>query len=171
MKARKKASAACSITGTILLVLVILLCIPVVAPQVMGYEVYTVISGSMEPEMPVGSLVYIEQTDPAEFETGDVIAYYSSVDAGAVITHRVVENRVVYGEIVTKGDANEKEDMLPVIYGNVIGRAVFTLPKAGTLLEMASSPGGKAAVVCLVFAGLALSVVGGWIGKEKGKKE
>ncbi len=171
MKARKTASVACSITGTVLLVLVILLCIPAVLPRMMGYEVYTVVSGSMEPEIPVGSLICIEGAEPTEIAEGEVIAFYSSVDAGAVITHRVVENRVISGEFITKGDANEKEDMLPVPYENVIGRAVFTVPVLGALLEKAASPTGKAAAACLVLAGAVLNVLGGYLGKEPAEKK
>ena len=171
MKARKTASVACSITGTVLLVLVILLCIPAVLPRMMGYEVYTVVSGSMEPEIPVGSLICIEGAEPTEIAEGEVIAFYSSVDAGAVITHRIVENRVISGEFITKGDANEKEDMLPVPYGNVIGRAVFTMPKAGDLLERLTTSAGRTVAVCLIFAGLLLNVLGGYLGKEPAEKK
>lgn len=170
MKARKKASVACSITGTVLLVLVILLCIPVTVPRMMGYEIYTVVSGSMEPEIPVGSLVYVKYAEPAEIAEGEVIAFGSPVDAGAVITHRVSENRVISGEFVTKGDANEKEDMLPVPYENLIGRVSFTLPGTGVFSEMLASGAGRAVVAGLVLFGIILNVLGGHLGKNKKDK-
>ncbi len=170
MRARKKVSALLCITGTVLLVLVILLCIPVTLPRMMGYEIYAVVSGSMEPEMPVGSLVYVKGEEAAEIAEGEVIAFYSSVDAGSVITHRVVENRVVSGEFITKGDANEKEDMLPVPYGNLIGRAVFTLPGAGVLSEMLASGPGRVAAACLIPAGILFSMAGGYLAKDRREK-
>jgi signal peptidase len=48
-----------------------------------------------------------------------VIAFYKG---RAVVTHRVVENRKVSGEFITKGDANAEKDMEPVPYSALIGR-------------------------------------------------
>ena len=50
----------CKIFGTVCLVAVILVCLPLTLPRVFGYEIYTVISGSMEPAISVGSLVYVQ---------------------------------------------------------------------------------------------------------------
>ena len=98
--------ALCSVIGTLILVAAILTVLPVTVPRFLGYEIYNVISGSTEPEIPVGSVVYVKETEPAEIEEGDVIAFTSM---GTVVTHRVKQNRVVEGEFVTKGDANEQE--------------------------------------------------------------
>ena len=54
----------CKIFGTVCLVAVILVCLPLTLPRVFGYEIYTVISGSMEPAIPVGSLVYVQPGAP-----------------------------------------------------------------------------------------------------------
>ena len=80
----------CKIFGTVCLVAVILVCLPLTLPRVFGYEIYTVISGSMEPAIPVGSLVYVQPGAPEDAETDDVIAFHSSMDTGAIITHRVI---------------------------------------------------------------------------------
>ena len=114
----------CKIFGTVCLVAVILVCLPLTLPRVFGYEIYTVISGSMEPAIPVGSLVYVQPGAPEDAGTDDVIAFYSSMDTGAIITHRVIKNDIVTGQIHTKGDANEKEDLYPVGYDYYIGRAL-----------------------------------------------
>ena len=108
------AATVCSVVGTILLALVIVVCIPLTVPRIAGYQIYTVISGSMEPAIPTGSLVYVRNTAPSGIEKGDVIAFYGSLENGSIITHRVVSNNSVSGEFVTKGDANAKEDMEPV---------------------------------------------------------
>ena len=110
-KGGKLIPALCNIAGTLILLSVIASCLPVTVPRFMGYEIYNVVSGSMEPEIPVGSLLYIKETEPEGMEEGEVIAFYGMADAGAIITHRVVENRVVMGELITKGDENEKEDI------------------------------------------------------------
>ena len=81
--------------GTLLLAAVIILCVPVTVPRMFGYQIYNVLTGSMEPAIPAGSLIYAENTEPSEIEEGDVIVFYSSVDAGVIITHRVEENHRV----------------------------------------------------------------------------
>ena len=53
--------ALCNIAGTLILLSVIASCLPVTVPRFMGYEIYNVVSGSMEPAIPTGSLVYIRE--------------------------------------------------------------------------------------------------------------
>ena len=103
----------CSALSILLLVTVVGLCIPMTVPRLFGYEVYTVVSGSMEPAIPVGSAIYLQTVAPETVTVGDVIAFYRG---RGVVTHRVVENRTVSGEFITKGDANEENDMEPVPY-------------------------------------------------------
>jgi signal peptidase len=78
--------ALCNIFGTLLLAAVIALCVPLTVPIAMGYQVYDVISGSMEPAIPVGSAIYVQSVDPSEIVVGDVVAYQ---DENGVIAHRV----------------------------------------------------------------------------------
>lgn len=94
--------------------MVILICIPLTLPRLAGFDIYTVVTGSMEPAIPVGSLIYVREEAPAELMEGEVVAYRSDTDAGIIITHRVVKNQVVSGQLITKGDANEAEDISPV---------------------------------------------------------
>ena len=79
----------CRAFAVLILMAVVAVCIPMTVPRLMGYDVYVVISGSMEPGIPVGSALYVETAEPEDVGAGDVIAFY---DNGAVITHRVVEN-------------------------------------------------------------------------------
>lgn len=83
-----------SIGGTVLLILVIVLCIPITVPRLFGYDIYTVISGSMEPAIPTGSLIYTKEIPPKEVKKEDVIAFYRGTDSGAIVTHRVVKTRL-----------------------------------------------------------------------------
>ncbi len=108
----------CGTLGALLLVILVAACLPLtLPPPVFGYHIYTVLSGSMEPAIPVGSLSYIQETAPEDMKEKDVIAYYGGSDRTAIITHRVVENRVFMGEFVTKGDANPDEDMMHSLRG------------------------------------------------------
>ena len=86
---------------------------------------YVIVSGSMEPELPVGSLCLIDcqQKEP---ETGDIISYKAG---DSVITHRVIE--VTDEGYVTKGDANNSKDPGIVKPKQVFGTCVFNIPKAG----------------------------------------
>ena len=83
-------------------------------PQVLGYSVFRVMTGSMEPEIRSDSLLVVKKTPPEEIAPGDVISFFSPDPAleGAVNTHRVVRIEEENGEIrfITKGDANLIED-------------------------------------------------------------
>ena len=103
----------CSALSILLLVTVMGICILITVTSLFGYEVYTVVSGSMEPAIPVGSAIYLQAAVPETVTSGDVIAFYRG---RGVVNHRVVENRTVSGEFITKGDANEENDMEPVPY-------------------------------------------------------
>ncbi|MCI8993478.1 MAG: signal peptidase I [Eubacterium sp.] len=159
-KSKSKAGKIISTVGIALIVIVIALCSLMVLPKVFGYQAYHVLSGSMEPEMPVGSLVYVQKGNPEEVKEDDVIAFYSSLEDGGIITHRVTKNNVVSGTFQTKGDANEKEDPLPVSYDNYIGTAAATIPHMGKILTVMSSMYGKIAAVCVILLGVALNVIG-----------
>lgn len=149
----------CRILGTLMLIVLVLFCLPLTLPRVFGWHIYTVVSGSMEPSIPVGSLLYIRQAEPQDMEAGDVIAYYGGTGSGAVITHRVVENRVVMGELITKGDANQTEDMNPVRYANFIGEVAYCIPEAGKAAAFFTSSDGKKTAVCLVASAVLLHIL------------
>lgn len=157
---KSKGASICNITGGLLLVVVILLCVPLTIPRIFGCQIYTVVSGSMEPAIPTGSIVYVKNVEASEIDQGEVIAFYSDHDTGAIITHRVVKNQVVSGEFITKGDANEKEDVTPVDYDRLIGKVVFSMPVLGSLLAIVAEPVGKIGTVCLIVAAVFLRIVG-----------
>ena len=115
---RKLLPALCGAAGTVLILAVIALLILPSLPKFTDYEIFNVISGSMEPKIPVGSLIIVEPREASQVEEGEVIAFMSN---GSVITHRVVENLSFEGEFVTKGDANLQEDMGNVPYDHLIG--------------------------------------------------
>lgn len=150
-----------SISGTVLLILVILLCIPITVPRLFGYEIYTVISGSMEPAIPTGSLIYTKEIPPKEVKKDDVIAFYSGTDTGAIVTHRVVKNQTVSGEFVTKGDANEEKDPMPVDYDELLGRVELSIPFLGRILAAVATMWGKIATACLIGLAVIFHIVAG----------
>lgn len=149
-------SVLCSALGTLLLVLLILVCIPLTLPKFFGYQLFTVVSGSMEPEIPVGSLVCIKESEPQEAQAGDVIAFYGAGNSEVIVTHRVVENHVIMGELITKGDANQTNDMKPVEYDDFIGKVAVSIPKMGMIAQIFTSFEGKIAAGGVIGMALVL---------------
>ena len=148
--------ALCNLFGTLILLLVIASCLPMTVPRLMGYEIYEVVSGSMEPEIPVGSVVYVKETKPEDIQEGDVIAFWSG---DSVITHRVTRNKLVEGEFATKGDANAAEDIRTVAYSELIGRVTYHFPVIGELMRLYTSNIGKIYVIAFAACGAMLNML------------
>ena len=139
------------IIGAILILGVILVCLPIVIPKLMGFQEYNVISGSMEPEIPVGSLVYVKPADFSELGIGDVIAFSSGA---SVVTHRIVDIDSDNLLITTKGDANSANDFMPVAYTNVLGRVLVHIPVLGSVAALLTETSGKAVAVVVLLVGV-----------------
>ena len=150
--------------GIILLIAIIAICVPLIVPKTMGYQLYTVVSGSMEPAVPTGSLVYIKYVKPGDIETGDIIAFYGSDAQGSIITHRVVSNSNAMGEFITKGDANAENDMNPVTYEQYVGKMVRSIPKVGGIVQTITVGSGKTVLKCVIGLAIVLQEpeVRGW---------
>lgn len=170
-KASKIVSKILSLLGQILLILVILVCIPLTVPNIFGYGTYNVVSGSMEPAIKTGSLVYVKKIEPAQVAVGDVIAFYSPNNTEMVITHRVVDNQSAEAQFITKGDANETEDTTPIPYTHLIGKVEVTIPYMGNLLAGFVSENGKIAVVGVVAVSVLLQIISSLISKIGEKKK
>lgn len=70
-----------------------------VVPRVIGMQSYAIISGSMEPAYPTGTLVYAESIDGTSLQPGDVAAFWRDED---VIVHRVEKNNAEEGELTPR---------------------------------------------------------------------
>ena len=156
-KGGKFLSAFCSVTGTIGVIMIILLCIPVTIPGFLGYRIYNVVSESMEPALPVGSIIYSKTVEPSGLEEGDIIVFNNN---GMTVTHRVVRNDTDAKELITKGDANPQEDPTPVRYGSVIGKAGLHIPYMGGFFEFFTSLKGKIYLMGVLVASFVLMIIG-----------
>ena len=170
-KKQNPVATVCSLLGTILLIVLILGCIPLTVPKAFGYNIYTVISGSMEPAIPVGSLVYVKYQEPETIQKKDVIAFYGAKDASSIVTHRVVTNKKLSGEFITKGDANQTKDMNPVNYNNYMGKVVLSIPVIGGIAQSLTTGSGKIALFCLIAFILLLEILGSLLHKVEFKKQ
>lgn len=114
------------------------------APQIFGYSMFRVMSGSMEPTLPVDSMVLVKHTEASEVAVDDVISFYSQDPQldGMVNTHRVIEvNRENEKySFVTKGDANYIADTVPVSEADLIGKVVFTSLFLGRMVRLMANP-------------------------------
>ena len=155
----------CNIIGTILIVAVIVVCLAVTVPRLFGLNSYVVVSGSMTPAIPVNSLIYVKSCEPSTLQVGDVILFYDSRD-GAPITHRVVENDTEGQKIITKGDANNGNDIQPALYANVAGRVVGHIPGIGVITGILSTLMGKIAAGLIILGGYLLMEIGHRISRK-----
>ncbi|USK45400.1 signal peptidase I SipW [Cytobacillus oceanisediminis] len=127
-------------------------------PQAFGYQLKTVLSGSMEPTFQTGSVIAVKPLSSEESKSlkkDDVITFQASEEK--LITHRVigVSNSGDHVMYETKGDNNKTADMEPVLSENV--RAVytgFTIPYVGYFIDFAQSKEGSA--ILLIGPGLLL---------------
>lgn len=150
-----------NIVSTVLVVLVVLLAVALVGVRLVGIRTYAVVSGSMEPTYPTGSLLYVKSADASELQVGDAITFM--VDEDTVATHRIIE--ILPDEedssvlrFRTQGDANDTPDGTPVHYKNIIGKPVFSVPYLGYVAHFVQNPpglyltiGAAAILVVLVF--------------------
>ncbi|MBQ4141304.1 MAG: signal peptidase I [Clostridia bacterium] len=130
-----------NVVSTVLVVLVVLCAVFLMGSRLLGYRVFNVISGSMEPEYSVGDLIYVKPVDPATIEVGDDITFILNEDL-VVATHRVVRIDAEKKHFYTKGLANEIEDNDPVHFNNVIGVPQFKLPLLGYISDFVQNPPG-----------------------------
>lgn len=151
------------IIGNVLIIFVIIAIAPIAIPKAFGVQAFNVISGSMEPTISVGSIVYVRNVEFEELSQGDVIAFESGA---SVVTHRIVEINTEDKLITTKGDANNTEDFNPVSYTNVIGRMIAHFPIYGTIVAWLTDTVGKLVAVVVLVIGAVLS----YLGEDKKEK-
>ena len=102
---------------------------------ILGYNYKTVLTGSMEPAIPVGSIVITKEQSSYEIE--DIISFQ---EEGAIITHRIISiDRERY---ITKGDANNVADTEEVQQKQILGKVILTIPLLGYLVMWLMSPFG-----------------------------
>ena len=110
-----------------ILYILILLYLIIFVPVFWGFKPLVVISGSMEPILKVGGILYYENYDINDFNKGDVLVYKTKKH---IISHRIVK-RVNTG-FITKGDANKSNDRRVVKSTQILGKGTnFSIPYIG----------------------------------------
>ncbi len=148
-----------------LLAFVLLLAsVVVVVPAVSGSTPYTILTSSMEPGLPPGTLVIVKPIEPNDIRIGTVITYQLDSGKPDVVTHRVVEIQspnLPGGDpsFITKGDANSAPDAKPVMSIQVRGAVWYSVPLIGWVNNIVN--GDLRAIVIPIVAGL-LFLYAGW---------
>lgn len=137
-----KIRRACKYAGTVLVVFLLLLSFVVLFAPRLGWQIDTVLSGSMSPTFGVGSAVVSRPVDAGDVEPGDIITFHSP-STGELIAHRVVGiEESTSPSFQTKGDANEDADPYMVPSAYIEGRVVFDVPLLGYITDFVKTPLG-----------------------------
>lgn len=139
----------------------------------MGFRFFSVVSGSMEPTIPTGSLILAGKFDISQLKEGDIITYNKGTEEtqknNSIVTHRIVsvaqsekkaniagENgEMIEGqpvqvyEIKTKGDANKDEDGYTVTPGEILGLYQWHVPQVGYAVNFIQSARGFIMIVVI----------------------
>lgn len=103
------------------------------------YHIMRVLSNSMEPDIKVNTCVIVKETEIDDIEVGDIITFRSMETEiyGEYNTHRVydiqINEKTGEKEFITKGDAFEYPDRLPVTYKNILGKMYKKIPYSSKL--------------------------------------
>ena len=157
------------ILGTIIVIMVIFMCIPFVVPKVIGVNVYEVVTSSMAPELPVGSVVYVQTCKADEVKVGDIISFYVGTDEENIISHRVVEINVdEQGDFffITKGDANSDIDSMQVDVKHFVGKVKFKINNISWLVRLFDTSTGIIILIGLIIISLCLNIASDLINKK-----
>jgi signal peptidase len=130
-----------AVTG--LAALLVLACLVwVTLPKVLGARPFVVLTGSMAPALPVGSVALVRPVQADQVRVGDILTFYHPESRSrALITHRVIEVTAVGGgrEFRTQGDANDLPDDWVVSQSNVYGTVSDVVPYMGYVTEVIQS--------------------------------
>jgi signal peptidase I len=131
--------------GAALGVLVVVVLLPLAtflaATWLLGWQLMSVLTGSMQPTYPVGSLLVIGQIDGSDVEPGMAVVFEDPREPGRLVAHRVVS--VADGatlSFVTQGDANASRDPSPVPARMIRGRVLWSVTHLGTAMEWLQWP-------------------------------
>ena len=166
MKVFKK---ICNFISILIIIVLAALALYLIVPRLLGMKTFAVLSGSMEPEIPVGSIVVTEDIEPETITAGQIITY--SLDGDTMVTHRVVKNDKVNRQLTMKGDANNVEDGSPVPYEKVVGHARSKLPYVGYVAIYLKTPIGIACICGLLFILILLTFLPNVLSKDEKQKE
>ena len=167
MKIRKIIKIATIISIATIIAIFLLFYRPVsLAGDTLYEPVYT---GSMEPAIPVGSVVVIKPVDPENLKIGDIICFKLSESAITSVTHRIFN--ITDEGFITKGDANEDPDQWIFKRENVIGKVILTVPFIGYIGYFVRTPIGFILLILLPASAIIIIVIRNIVKELKKQKQ
>ncbi len=163
-----------ALAWVVILVAVFMVAVAVLIPRIAGATPYTILTSSMEPQYPPGTLVVVRKTPVDQIGVGSVITFQLESGKSTVVTHRVVKKSTAADSetvFTTQGDANDGPDAEPVLPVQVKGTVWYAVPKLGWVSNV-MDPDQRSAAVYVVAGGLglyAISMFGGAL-REKTRR-
>lgn len=136
--------------------------------KAMGWNLFSVDSGSMAPAYPVDSLVIVQDIEPEQIQVGDVITYVLNED-GVLVTHRVVQIDAANRKFITQGDANNTQDA-PVLWDNVVGKVFLGIPGLGRPIRFLTDEDNRPIVIAVIASLFVASLVWDIVSQVKGRR-
>jgi signal peptidase I len=159
---RKRLTTVLKRTAGLVTGLAVLVAVGYLGLFLAGYRPVAVYSGSMEPDLAVGSLAFVKRVPAQEIEVGDVITFSDPYQPGRLVTHRVVEiGEQPEGGLAyrTKGDANLERDPWTIALGERGGRVAFAVPYGGYAVWYAKTREARAVLILVVAALVLLALL------------
>lgn len=150
----------------------IILVILFTLPNIFSIKTYVVTSGSMEPKLPVGSLIYVKKVDSNTLTKDDAITFYME-NSKIVATHKIYDINTKDNTFITYGINNKDEkgniikDVNPVTKDRVIGKVIFCIPYLGYINMYLTTKPGIYIVLIVTILVIGLS----YLMENKSKKE
>ena len=170
MEKNKKYKKYWDIGSTVIVTLTVIAAVLLMGARLVGLQVFTILSGSMEPNYSKGDLIYVQKVDVNSIQENDVITFVLNEDL-VVATHRVVRIDAAKQHFYTKGDANAIEDGDPVHFKNVLGTPVFRIPLLGYVSNYIQNPPGMYVTIGVGALLLILVFMPNPFAKKKGKEK
>lgn len=150
----------------------------VLIPRLTGSTAYTILTGSMEPNMPPGTLIVVKPTPVDQLRVGQVITFQPRSGDPEVVTHRIIGvfyNSEGERRINTRGDANNVQDPWALEPGQVRGRVWYAVPYLGRVNLLLSGGDSRSKLITLAGGGLAVyavwMVASGFRDRDRGPRE
>lgn len=153
---KKVLNVISSIIMTIFLVFIFSL---VVARLFFGIQINAVATGSMEPDLPVGSLIFVKAVNYDDIAIGDDITFAKG-EGSILVTHRVIYKSEQTKALITQGIANNVADS-QINYNDVKGKVIFSIPFIGYIILFVNTLIGKIVCITIVIAIILITIFTG----------
>ncbi|MGW9569102.1 signal peptidase I [Prescottella equi] len=164
-----------SVVSWLLLIAMLgILALTIVIPRITGATPYTVLTGSMEPTYPPGTLIVVKSQAPETLQVGDAITFQWESGKPGVVTHRITSVQHTAGgdrRFTTQGDANSSADERPVVPEQVRGKVWYSVPYVGYVNNYISGK-QRSLLLIVVVGGLLVYAATMFVssGRDKARK-